>query len=60
LDTYTLAQDLNALQTTLERHARSGNRQGTAPKTIPSKQQFHRVVLKILIRTFKEKDLTIR
>jgi hypothetical protein len=56
LDTNILAQDLNTLETTLERHTRGGNRQGTTPKTIPSKEQFHKVALKILIQTFKEKD----
>jgi hypothetical protein len=60
LDTYTLAQDLNALETTLERHARSGNRQGMTLKTISSKEQFHKVTLKILIQTSEEKDSSIR
>jgi hypothetical protein len=57
---YTLAQDLSALETTLERHAGSGNRQGTAPKTILAKEQFHKVVLKIRIQNSEEKDSAIR
>jgi hypothetical protein len=57
---YTLAQDLNAFETTLERHAWSGNHQGTTPKTIPSKEQFHKVALKILIQISEEKDSAIR
>jgi hypothetical protein len=59
LDTYTLAQDLSVLETTLERHVGSGNRQGTSPKTNLAKEQFHKVALKILIQTSEEKNSAI-
>jgi hypothetical protein len=60
LDIYTLAQDLSALETTLEDTLEAVNRQGATPKTILAKEQFHKVELKILVLTSEEKDSSIR